>query len=118
MDPRGWGLARRLLALQTVIITVLVTAGVAGAYVQASHAVMNAAQDKVLGVARSVADTPTARDALRLSDPSSVLQPFAEQVRRDTGTDFVVVMSTTGTRYSHPNGQLIGGQFLGPNEAA
>jgi two-component system, CitB family, sensor kinase len=118
MDPRGWSLARRLLALQTVIITVLVTAGVAGAYVQASHAVMNAAQDKVLGVARSVADTPTARDALHLSDPSSVLQSFAEQVRRDTGTDFVVVMSTTGTRYSHPNGQLIGGQFLGHIEAA
>jgi sensor histidine kinase regulating citrate/malate metabolism len=118
MNPRGWSLARRLLALQTVIITVLVSAGVAGAWVQASRANMNAARDKVLGVARSVADTPSARDALRLDDPPSVLQPFAEQVRRDTGTDFVVVMSTTGTRYSHPNAQLIGGQFLGHIEAA
>lgn len=118
MHPRRWSLARRLFALQTAVITLLVAAGLGGAYLQADRASMGAARDKVLGVAWSVANTPTVRDALRLSDPSRVLQPFAEQIRRDTGTDFVVVMSPTGTRYSHRNPQLIGGQFIGHIEPA
>src|SRR4051794_31306154 len=113
LDPRGWSLARQLLALQTVVITILVAGGVAGAYAQTSRANLNSAREKVLGVARSVADAPSVREALRLADPSSVLQPFAEQVRKDTGTDFVVVMSPAGIRYSHPNPQEIGGVFLG-----
>jgi two-component system CitB family sensor kinase len=118
MDPRRWSLARRLFALQTAVITLLVAAGLGGAYLQAERGSMGDARDKVLGVAWSVADTPTVRDALRMADPSGVLQPFAEQVRRDTGTDFVVVMSPTGTRYSHPNPHLIGGQFIGHIEPA
>ena len=42
-----------------------------------------------------------------------MLQPFAEQVRRDTGTDFVVVMTTDGIRFTHPNPAEIGRHFLG-----
>ena len=42
-----------------------------------------------------------------------MLQPVAERVRRDTGTDFVVVMSRSGTRYTHPDPRQIGQQFLG-----
>jgi len=117
-DPRVWSLARRLLALQVLIITVLVAGGVAGAYAQASRTSLNTAREKVLEVARTVADTPTVRDALRLPDPPSVLQPFADRVYHDTHTDFVVIMSPTGIRYSHPTAALIGGQFLGHIDAA
>ena len=42
-----------------------------------------------------------------------MLQPYAEQVRLDTGTDFVVVMSRERTRWSHPDTDQIGGRFLG-----
>ena len=42
-----------------------------------------------------------------------MLQPLAERVRRDTGTDFVVVMTPDGIRYSHPNPAEIGGHFRG-----
>jgi two-component system CitB family sensor kinase len=118
MHPRRWSLARRLFALQTAVITLLVVAGLGGAYLQADRASLSAARDKVLGLAWSVADTASVRDALHLADPSTVLQPFAEQVLRDTGTDFVVVMSPTGIRYSHPNPHLIGGQFIGHIDAA
>jgi two-component system CitB family sensor kinase len=34
-------------------------------------------------------------------------------VRRDSGTDFVVVMSLRRQRYSHPDPALIGGRFVG-----
>src|SRR5205814_7658010 len=113
LHPRVWSLARQLLALQVVIITVLVVGGVTGAYLQTSANNGAMARAKVLGVAKTVADAPTVRDALRLPNPSAVLQPLADQIQHDTETDFVVVMSPTGTRYSHPHPEEIGGQFLG-----
>ena len=39
--------------------------------------------------------------------------PWPEEVRRDTGTDFVVVMTPDGIRYSHPSSAEIGGRFRG-----
>ena len=101
--PSGWSLASQLFAIQAaVILVVLVGCGIA-AYSQASTANSAAAQDEVLGVAHAVAAAPTVRDGVAAADPSAVLQPFAEQVRRDTGTDFVVVMTTDGIRFTHPN---------------
>jgi two-component system, CitB family, sensor kinase len=111
--PRGWSLATQLFAIQAaVILIVLLGAGVA-AFSNATIANSDAAQDEVLGVARAVADVPTVALALTTPDPSAVLQPLAERVRRDTGTDFVVVMSTEGIRYSHPNPAEVGGRFRG-----
>ncbi len=110
---RHWSLARQLLALQVVIITVLVGGGLAGAYVQADRGGFGAARDKVLAVAWAVADTPTVRAALAGPDPTAVLEPVADQIQDATGTDFVVVMSPTGIRYTHPNPDMIGRHFLG-----
>jgi sensor histidine kinase regulating citrate/malate metabolism len=49
-------------------------------------------------VARSVADSPTLLPALASPDPSRTLQPYAEDLRRHTGVDFVVVMGLDRTR--------------------
>ena len=118
LRPSGWSLATQLFAIQAaLILVVLVGCGIA-AYSQASAANSAGAQDEVLGIAHALADTPTVRDALSARDPSAVLQPFAEQVRVDTGTDFVVVMTTDGRRFSHPNPAEIGGTFRGTIEPA
>jgi two-component system, CitB family, sensor kinase len=112
-SPRGWSLATQLFAIQAaVILVVLLGAGVA-AFSNAATANSDAAQDEVLGVARTLAVDPAVARALTVTDPAAVLQPLAEQVRRDTGTDFVVVMTRDGVRYSHPNPAEIGGHFLG-----
>ncbi len=51
-------------------------------------------------------------------DPTATLQPVAERVRAETGTDFVVVMSPGGRRYTHPDPRQIGQQFIGHIRAA
>ncbi|MDT7578976.1 MAG: hypothetical protein QOK35_240, partial [Pseudonocardiales bacterium] len=112
-SPRAWSLATQLFAIQAaVILVVLLGAGVA-AFSNAATANSDAAQDEVLGVARTLAVDPEVARALAVPDPSAVLQPLAEQVRRDTGTDFVVVMTPDGIRYSHPNPAEIGRDFRG-----
>ena len=102
VNPRTWSLSRQLFALQVVVVSVVVLAGGVAAYLQARQNSQTSASARVLAVARSVAASPVVHTALTAPDPSAVLQPYAERVRRDTGTDFVVVMTTNGTRYSHP----------------
>ena len=113
MNPRAWSLARQLFALQVVVVAVVVLAGSTAAYLQARQSSQASTSARVLAVARSVAASPYLWSALNAPDPSVVLQPYAERVRRDTGTDFVVVMRTDGIRYSHPKPDLIGKRFSG-----
>jgi two-component system CitB family sensor kinase len=120
LNPRAWSLARQLFALQVVVVAVVVLAAGTAAYLQDGQRSQDSTSDRVLAIARSVAASPTVRSALTppLVRPSDVLQPYAEQVRRDTGTDFVVVMNTDRTRYSHPTPGLINKPFIGDIRAA
>lgn len=64
-------------------------------------------------VAIGMAASPAVLDALDDPDPTAVLQPYAERVRREAGLDFITIMNTDGRRYTHPNPRQIGGYFLG-----
>lgn len=112
-QPSRWSLAAQIFAMQVLVAALVVGAGLAGAYVQARRGSTQEAQAKVLAVARTVAATPDVVEAVQGQEPSRTLQPLAEAVRTETGTDFVVVMSPTGTRYSHPDPSQIGRQFIG-----
>lgn len=116
--PGCWSLATQLLCGQLTIVVVVIGSAVLAAYLQISSANRHAAEDKVRAVAYTVAAAPTVRTALVTADPTTVLEPLAEQVQRDTGTSFVVVMSTRGVRYTHPDQAEIGGRYLGHIDAA
>jgi sensor histidine kinase regulating citrate/malate metabolism len=105
--------AQQLFVLQTLIVLLVVVASVSLAYADARRDQLESARTRSLDIAEAVADAPTVREALRGDDPARVIQPFAEQVRRDTGTDFVVVMALDRTRYSHPDPARIGEPFIG-----
>jgi len=118
LNPRDWSLARQLLALQVGVVAVVVLVAGAAAYLQARESSQASASARVLAVARSVAASPLVRSALLAPDPSAILQPYTIKVGRDTGSDFVVVMTTKGIRYSHPKPELIGLRFSGHIDAA
>jgi len=113
VDLRRWSLARQLLLLQGALVLVVVLVGFGLAWADAADDAREAAAAQVTAVARSVADSPDVRDAVGADDPTRLMQPYAEQVRRDTGTDFVVVMSRERVRWSHPDPEQIGREFLG-----
>ncbi|TCO53151.1 ATP-binding protein [Actinocrispum wychmicini] len=115
---REWSLARQLLVLQVVIVGVIVGGGSILAYLDAARNTDDAARREVLAVAYSVAAAPSVQAALSTPRPSDALQPFAEQVRKDTDVDFVTIMSPDGIRFSHPNPAAIGQHFLGHTEGA
>src|SRR5687767_14995970 len=105
--------ARQILLLQVGVVVVLVAVAIALTWYDARRDVRDHATDRAVAVAEAVADSPTVRTAVASPDPTATLQPYAEQVRIDTDTDFVVVMGLDRTRYTHPNPDNIGKQFVG-----
>jgi len=110
---RDLSVASQILVLQVLVVVVLVVVSLALAAYDARRDVRADAVDRAVAVARSVADSPTVAVALTTADPSTSLQPFAEQVRRDTGVDFVVVMDLDRTRFTHPDPTQLGKPFVG-----
>ncbi|MEU1472642.1 SpoIIE family protein phosphatase [Streptomyces sp. NPDC005761] len=100
------------------IVTLLVVAAVVALVVQGRRDSMNEARTRSLSVAETFAHAPGVAAALDSRDPTAVLQPRAEEVRRSTGVEYVVVAGPDGIRYTHPDIALIGERILGPYKEA
>ncbi|RZB16582.1 sensor histidine kinase [Streptomyces sp. F001] len=116
--PRPRSLAGQLFAMQAVLIAVLVAGYALFTYVSDRNQAEGAAGRQAMAVARAVADAPSTRAAIRTSDPTAALQPYALRVMRDTEVDFVTIMNPRGIRWTHPNENEIGQRFLGHIEPA
>ncbi|MFD5570055.1 ATP-binding protein [Streptomyces cadmiisoli] len=111
--PRPRSLAGQLFAMQAVLIAVLVAGYAVFSYFSDRSQAQEAAGRQAMAVARSVADAPSVREAIRTSDPSAALQPYALRVTEDTEVDFVTIMNPKGIRWTHPDDEQIGQRFLG-----
>lgn len=111
--PSRWSVAGQTFALQVLVAALVVGAGLLGAYLQAQRSTTAQATARTTAVAEAVAATPDVVDAVQAPNPKATLQPYAERVRLETGTDFVVIMSTDGIRYTHPDRRQIGKRFIG-----
>ncbi|MFF5154652.1 ATP-binding protein [Streptomyces sp. NPDC000348] len=111
--PRPRSLAGQLFAMQAVLIAVVVAGYALFTYVSDRSQAEQAAGRQATAVARSVADSPSVREAIRTPDPSSRLQPYALAVVRDTDVDFVTIMDPRGIRWTHPDPGQIGLLFQG-----
>src|SRR3954465_13650411 len=98
--PGRWSVAAQTFALQVLVALLVVGIGTGAAYAQAQRAGTQEATARALAVARTVASSPDVVAAVQDGNRGGALQPFAEDVRRRTQTDFVVVMSPSGIRYS------------------
>lgn len=111
--PRPRSLAGQLFAMQAVLIAVVVVGYALFTYVSDRSQAEDSAARQAKAVARSVADSPSVREAIRTSDPSARLQPYALRVMRDAEVDFVTIMNPEGIRWTHPDKKQIGKKFKG-----
>ncbi|MET9085608.1 SpoIIE family protein phosphatase [Streptomyces sp. NPDC004237] len=109
----GRSVAGQVFVLQVVIVLLLVVSAVVAQVLQVRHDSTTEARNRSVAVAETFANGPGTAAALRLPDPTAVLQPKAEAARRATGVDFIVVMNTDGIRYTHPKPDRIGKKFVG-----
>ncbi|MCZ7456288.1 SpoIIE family protein phosphatase/ATP-binding protein [Streptomyces sp. WMMC940] len=105
--------ASQVFVLQIAVVVLLVVAAVVALLLQSRSDAEAAARDRSLAVAETFAQSPGTRQALKSPDPTELLQPRAEAVRKATGVDFVVVTNTDAIRYTHPLPDRIGNRFVG-----
>ncbi|MGW8397839.1 sensor histidine kinase [Streptomyces lydicus] len=109
--PRS--LAGQLFAMQVVLVAAVVVGCAVFAYLSAGRQAAETATRQATAGATAVADSPAVVAAVRGKDPTAVLQPYAERLRRDAHVDFVVVMAPDGIRWTHPQPSAIGKKYLG-----
>ena len=100
--------AGQVLLVQVLIVLMLVGGAFAALLVQARNDADSAARARSVAVAEAFANAPGTRAALNAADPTAVLQPRAEAVWKGSDVDSVVVLSSNGTRITHPDPGLIG----------
>ncbi|MBH5337081.1 sensor histidine kinase [Streptomyces pactum] len=116
--PRPRSLAGQLFAVQVVLVAAVVVGCAVFTYLTDLRQAEASARRQATAAATAVAAAPSVVRAARSPDPSAVLQPYAERVRKDTGVAFVTIMSPQGIRWTHPDPARIGESFLGHTRPA
>ncbi|MBF6228128.1 GHKL domain-containing protein [Nocardia abscessus] len=111
-------LAGQAFVFQLVVLAVMIAIGVVLAVLDARHDSDVTTTREVTDVAVSVAHAPSTVAAIGAADPAALLQPVTEEIRRETGMDFIVVMAPDRTRHTHPNPAMIGLPFSGTIDRA
>ncbi|MFD2444340.1 ATP-binding protein [Bacillus sp. CGMCC 1.16607] len=68
---------------------------------------------KALSVAQSISNMPDIQEAFYTENPSFIIQPIAEKIRKQVGAEFIVIGNRNEVRYSHPNPKRIGQKMVG-----
>ncbi|CAM5727979.1 SpoIIE family protein phosphatase/ATP-binding protein [Streptomyces violaceorubidus] len=92
----GRSVAGQVFVMNVVIVLLLVVAAAVALVLQVRHDSTVEARNRSVSVAETFANSPGILQALRSPDPTAVLQPRAEAVRKATDVDFVVVTNTRG----------------------
>ncbi|MEU7082276.1 SpoIIE family protein phosphatase [[Kitasatospora] papulosa] len=106
-------LAGQVFLLQVAIVVLLVAASATALVLQSHADSEREARNRSVAVAEAFASGPGMEAALKSPDPTAVLQPKAEEARKGSGVDFVVVLNLNGVRYTHPLPDRIGKKFVG-----
>lgn len=110
---RRWSIAAKLFALQLVVILALTAAAVLLSWADARADVERDAAARSLAVAETLAQDPFVLDGVQSADPTAALQPYAVDVMRAAGIDFVTIMGPDRIRFTHRDPAEIGKPFLG-----
>ena len=110
------GLSPRIFLL--VVAILLVSFGVETFLIRdyIREILMEESGKRLLFIAQRTAGDPMVEAAFALPDPTSVLQPMAEGIRRMTQTSSVVVLNMEAICYSHPLPDRLKKPFVGGDE--
>ena len=68
---------------------------------------------KALSVAQSISNMPEIQKAFSNKNPSAIIQPIAEKIRKQVGAEFIVIGNRQEIRYSHPDPTRLGQKMVG-----
>ena len=108
-----WSLARQFFLIQ-LIVTLVISASLSVIlYLDAVQGVNERTAERMVAVASAIALEPEVLRAVGSADPSAELQPYAVDVMDELGIDFITIMGTDRTRFTHRNTEQIGKPYIG-----
>lgn len=110
---RHYSLAARLFLAQLILVTAVAAVLSVASYRNTQLHAREFASDRVLSIAETLAHDPFVVSAVQHPDPAVALQPYAQVLLDTADVDFVTIMDTDRTRYTHPNPKLIGRPYIG-----
>lgn len=79
--------------------------------------IKSTSKTNVMNVAEMVANSREVIDSLSKKDPDKVIGPYIDnQLKSLDEIEYIIVVDNEGIRYSHPNPNMIGQQFVGGDE--
>ncbi|WP_433959200.1 ATP-binding protein [Cytobacillus horneckiae] len=69
--------------------------------------------EQALSVAQSISHIPEIKEAFLTDQPSLIIQPIAEKIRKQVRAEFIVIGNREEIRYSHPNSDRLGQKMVG-----
>ncbi|MEU2158049.1 SpoIIE family protein phosphatase [Streptomyces sp. NPDC019396] len=112
LDVRS--LAGQVFLLQLGVVVLVVATALVALVVQAGHHSTEDARQRTLTAAQTFAHSPGLLATLESPDPSAVLQPSAEAVRKAAGVDAIIVYQRDGIALTHSDPDQIGKHVIGP----
>ncbi|MBD8026600.1 sensor histidine kinase [Ureibacillus sp. Re31] len=95
-----------------VILLITIAIGISF-YFTLSSVIKNEIGLKAVQIAKTTANRPDIIAGFYAENPSEVLQPIAEEIRRETDAEYVVIGNEEGIRYAHPVEDRIGKKMVG-----
>ena len=101
----------RLMLIMTslVVISLLVTSFFVREYIKKREDEI--IRQKIYSTAKLIANDTSVKDDIKNHRRTKEIQEFANRVMEESGTDFVVIVDDTFTRYTHPKDEFIGEKF-------
>lgn len=103
-----------MLVWFVVIMTLLITNYFMKEYLEKTT--IENIEENAINISRTVSKSPIIIDALRGKSDRNVIQSYAEDIRKETNSLFIVVLDMKGIRLSHPLVEKIGQRFVGGDE--
>jgi two-component system, CitB family, sensor kinase len=113
-----WSLSAQVLALVAVMLLLVLVPVEILSWESTQEEARAEAVARAQAAAATLADSPWVIAAASAPDPTALLASTVEQVRVANGLLFIVVMDTSGTRWTHPDPTQIGRTYVGDIAAA
>ncbi|WP_026548673.1 sensor histidine kinase [Arthrobacter sp. Br18] len=115
---KRWSLARQFFAGQLAFVVLLTTCISWVLYLDAERNTFDAAAERMLSVAGTIALDPLVLDAVTRPGAAAELQPYAVAIMDELGIDVVTIMAPDRTRFTHRNPEQIGLPYIGSTAEA
>jgi len=103
----------KIFLFNIIIILVISIAIGISFYFTLSNAIKDEIGEKALQIAKTTAIREDVKAGFNADHPSDLLQPIAEEIRKETGAEYVVIGNLDGIRYAHPVESRIGQKMVG-----